>query len=276
MAERMVLITGCSSGFGLGIAQALAARGWTVLAGVRDPARAPAELASTRLLPLDLTDTTQITAVATGIERLDCLINNAGYALNGPLASYGAVQMQQQMQVNVLGPALLTQQLLPALAAARGRVINVSSLAGELGLPMNSLYCASKFALEGLSESLRHELRPLGVQVALVEPGGFRTRFAANMVWGERPLTAGGADARQLAAYREWQARMLAGPGYDPAAVVDAVVGLTELAAMPLRTRVGGDAKSTRWLKRWLPENAFTALTGALFRRQLASRRSRS
>ncbi len=275
MAERTVLITGCSSGFGLGIAQALTARGWTVLAGVRDPARAPAKLGSLRLLQLDLTDAAQIAAVAAGIERLDCLINNAGYALNGPLASYSAAQMQQQMQVNVLGPALLTQQLLPALAAARGRVINVSSLAGELGLPMNSLYCASKFALEGLSESLRHELSAHGVQVALVEPGGFRTRFAANMVWGERPLAAGGADALQLAAYRELQAKMLAGPGNDPTAVVDAVVRLTELARMPLRTRVGSDARSARRLKRWLPEGAFAALIGALFRRRLASRRSR-
>ena len=95
------------------------------------------------------------------------------------------------------------------------------------------------------------------------------------MVWGERPLAAGGADALQLAAYRELQARMLAGPGNDPTAVVDAVVRLTELARMPLRTRVGSDARSARWLKRWLPEGAFAALIGALFRRRLASRRSR-
>ncbi|WP_313950152.1 SDR family NAD(P)-dependent oxidoreductase, partial [Accumulibacter sp.] len=158
MAERTALVTGCSGGFGLGIAQALVERGWTVLAGVRDPARAPTALEGARLLPLDLANGEQIAAVAAGIDRLDCLVNNAGYALNGPLSSYGAAQMQQQLQVNLLGPALLTQQLLPALAAARGRVINVSSLAGETGMPMNSLYCASKFALEGFSESLRHEL----------------------------------------------------------------------------------------------------------------------
>lgn len=274
MAERTVLITGCSSGFGLGIAQALVERGWTVLAGVRDPARAPESLAGARLLPLDLSNAAQIAAVAAGIERLDCLINNAGYALNGPFASYSAAQMHHQLQVNVLGPALLTQQLLPALAAARGRVIHISSLAGELGLPMNALYCASKFALEGLSESLRHELLPHGVQVALVEPGGFRTRFAANLAWGERRLPADGVDARQLSAYREMQARMLAAPGKDPATVVNAVLRLTEVTRMPLRTRVGGDAKSARWLQRWLPESAFIALIGALFRRRLAARRN--
>ena len=198
MTERTALVTGCSSGFGLGIAQALVARGWTVLAGMRDPARAPAQLAGAQVVPLDLADDAQIAAVAARVDRLDCLVNNAGFALNGPFATYSADQMRRQMQVNVLGPAFLTQRLLPALASARGRVINVSSVAGELGLPMNALYCATKFAVEGLSESLRHELADHGVQVALVEPGGYRTAFARNMVWGERPLPAGGRDAQQL------------------------------------------------------------------------------
>lgn len=274
MAERTALVTGCSSGFGLGIAQALVARGWIVLAGVRDQARAPAALAGARLVALDLADEAQIVAVAAGIARLDCLVNNAGYALNGPFSTYTGAQMRHQMQVNVLGPALLTQQLLPALAASRGRVINVSSLAGEVGLPMNSLYCATKFALEGLSESLRHELGCHGIQVALVEPGGFRTRFAANMVWGERPLAADGRDARQFAAYRDSQSKMLARPGRDPAAVVDVVVRLVESDRMPLRTRVGTDVKSARLLKRWLPEGVAAALVGALLRRKLLADRS--
>ena len=229
MTERTALVTGCSSGFGLGIAQALVARGWTVYAGMRDPARAPAQLAGARVVPLDLADDAQIAAAGARVDRLDCLVNNAGFALNGPFASYSAEQMRRQMQVNVLGPALLTQRLLPALAGARGRVINVSSVAGEVGLPMNALYCATKFALEGLSESLRHELATHGVQVALVEPGGYRTAFARNMVWGERPLPAGGRDARQLAAYRRMQEKLLARPGRDPAAVVRAVLELCEM-----------------------------------------------
>lgn len=246
-----------------------------MFASVRDPARAPAQLAGLRVVSLDLTDQSQIASVARGIDRLDCLVNNAGYGLNGPFSTYTATQMQHQMQVNVLGPALLTQQLLPALAATRGRVINISSLAGEVGLPMNSLYCATKFALEGLSESLRHELMPHGVQVALVEPGGFRTRFAENMVWGEGPLPAGSFDARQLAAYRDMQAKMLARRGNDPYTVVEAVVRLAEMDTMPLHTRVGGDAKAVRVLKHWLPEGAGAALIGALFRRKLVGERSK-
>jgi len=267
VAERVALVTGCSSGFGLGIAQALAARGWRVTATMRDPARAPAALQGVQVAALDLADDAQIDALAARFERLDCLVNNAGYALNGPFATYSAAQMRRQMDVNFIGPALLIQRLMPALAAARGRVINLSSLAGENGLPMNSFYSASKFALEGLSEALRHELAAHGVQVALVEPGGFRTRFLDNMEWGERPMDAGGVDARWLDGYRGMQARLRANAGKDPQAVVDAIVALAERPAMPLRTRVGADARALHLLKRVLPGRAFDGVVAAMIRR---------
>lgn len=272
MNQRRILVSGCSSGFGLGIAVALAARGWYVFAGVRDPTRAPAQLVervNVRVLSLDLADNAQIVAVAEDVGALDGLINNAGYALNGPFPTYSAAQMQHQLQVNVLGPALLMQHLLPTLAARRGRVINISSLCGETGLPMMSLYCASKFALEGLSESLHHEFKAHGVQLALVEPGGFRTRFGRNIVWGEEPPLADSPAARQLVAFRRLRATLMARPGADPAAVVDVVVRLAEMTRMPLRTRVGYDAKLLHGLARILPEAARHALVGASFRRLL-------
>lgn len=269
VAERVVLITGCSSGFGLDLARALAVRGWTVLAGLRDPSRAPEQLATMRQLPLDLADEAQIRAAATSITRLDCLINNAGFGLNGPFASYSAAQMRHQLQVNVLGPALLTQQLLPALAAARGRVISVSSVCGEVGLPLTSFYCASKYALEGLCESLYHELRDRAIQVALVEPGSFGTRFAANVVWGEQPLPPGSRDAQQLAAFHKLRAEMSRRAGNDPRAVVDAVLRLLEMRQMPLRMRVGREATAVRWLRRLLPESTMLRLVHALFQHRL-------
>lgn len=266
MAERVVLITGCSSGFGLDLARTLAERGWTVLAGLRDPARAPREVAGVQPLALDLRNETQIVTLAQSIPRLDCLINNAGFGLNGPFSSYSAAQMQHQMQVNVLGPALLTQQLLPALAAARGRVISVSSVCGEVGLPLTSLYCASKYALEGLFESLHHELLERGIQVALVEPGSFATRFASNVVWGELPLAADSDDARRLATFRALRARTGSRPGNDPRRVVDAVLRLIEMQRMPLRVRVGSEARALPWLRRALPESVLLGLVRAAFR----------
>lgn len=265
-------MTGCSSGIGLGVAQRLRGLGWQVIAGVRDAARAPAGLEGVRCVRLDLAEPAHIAAVAGGIERLDCLVNNAGYALTGPFASYTPAQMERQLRVNVLGPALLTQQLLPALQRARGRIINVSSLAGEAGMPMMSLYCAAKHALEGWSESLRHELAGQGVQVALVEPGGFRTRFAENMEWGARPVAPRSAEALQLERYRAMRARLLARAGRNPAPVVAAIVRLAQAETVPMRTRVGADALLLRALKRWLPERMAIGVISAAFRRRLAAR----
>lgn len=270
MNQRSVLITGCSSGIGLELANRFAALGWRVHAGVRDTQRCPDELRVADVLKLDLGDSASITAAVAGIEHLDCLVNNAGYALVGPLASFTNAQMQQQMQVNFLGPVSLTQLLLPALRAARGRIICMSSLAGEIGLPMNSMYCASKFALEGWAEALSHELAPHDVQIALVEPGGHRTRFAANLRFGERALAADGIEPTQLQAFRAMLARRLARPGNPATAVADAVLRLAEAKRMPLRTRVGGDVRALHWMKSLLPERIAQRLLTSAFRRELA------
>jgi NAD(P)-dependent dehydrogenase (short-subunit alcohol dehydrogenase family) len=270
MAERTVLVTGCSSGFGLGIANALAQDGWRVVAGLRDASSRPAALRAHETLQLDLADQAQIAAAAAHFATLDCLVNNAGYALNGPFAACSAAQIQQQVAVNFLGPALLTQALLPALMRTGGRIINMSSLSGTIGMPMNSFYAASKHALEGWAESLHHELAPHGVQVALVAPGGYRTQFAQNIRWGEQPLNADGIDARQLAGYRAMQRRMLSQPGNDPNDVVDAVLRLANAERMPLRTRVGRDARLVHMLGRLLPGSWSLGLMGRIFRKRLA------
>ena len=269
-AERSVLITGAGSGIGLGLAQAMRDRGWSVTAAIRNPERPPPGLEGTRTVALDLADEAQIEAAAAQFVALDCLVNNAGYALTGPFAGYGAEQIRHQLEVNLVGPALLTQRLLPALKRTAGRVINVSSIAGEAGIPMSALYCASKFAIEGLTESLRHELADAGVQVALVEPGGFRTRFASNMKWGRHALEPGSVEARQLEGHRAMLAKMLAREGRDPAPVIEAIADLATMKSMPLRTRVGGDVRSVRLLKRWLPERLFLKIMHAAFRRRMA------
>jgi NAD(P)-dependent dehydrogenase (short-subunit alcohol dehydrogenase family) len=271
LAERSVLVTGCSSGIGLGLARSFRERGWHVLAALRDPAQAPRELEGTQLVALDLAQPSEVLQAAAGIDQLDCLINNAGYALTGPFASYAPDQMERQLRVNLLGPALLTQRLIPALKRVGGRIINVSSLAGETGMPMNAMYCAAKHALEGWSEALHHELKSQAIQVALVEPGGFRTRFAKNMEWGTRPIAPQSAEAMQLDRYRAMQATLLAQPGRSPVPVIEAIVRLAEMKTMPLRTRVGLDAHLLRAVQRWLPEALAVRLIGSAFRRRLAA-----
>jgi len=271
--QRIVLVTGCSSGFGLGIACALRDRGWRVLACVRDLQRAPTALAGCEVVQLDVGDTARIAAMSSLLERLDCLINNAGYALTGPLTTYGAQQMRTQLDINLLGPALLIQALLPALKHARGRVINIGSMAGDVGLPLNALYSASKAALHTMGDALRRELADHDVQVATVVPSGFRTRFMTNMVWGTRTAETDTVESRQLDGYRAFQQRLLSHPGQKPDALVQAVVRMAECMRMPARVRVGRDAWMMHLLLRMLPTAWADGLLTRVFRKQLQAGR---
>ena len=198
------------------------------------------------------------------------MVNNAGYGLAGPLAGYSAEQMRRQLEINLIVPALLTQALLPALERAQGMIINVSSVLGEVGAPMNSLYCASKFALEGFSEALFHELKPRGIRVALVKPGGYRTKFGLNVVTGENALREGSADARQFAAFRAMRERMLDGEGRDPAPVVAAILHLAHMRNPPLHNRVGAEVRAMSVLRRLLPQRLMLALVGKASRRRMS------
>jgi NAD(P)-dependent dehydrogenase (short-subunit alcohol dehydrogenase family) len=266
-----VLITGCSSGFGRAAVSAFAGEGFTVLATARGLAARPElsralEGAPGRVhsLSLDVTDAAEREAIAATVRArpggLDCLVNNAGYGLFGALEDCAPDQLRRQMEVNFFGAALLTQALLPSLRAARGRVINVSSMLGSVGFPLTSAYCASKFALEGLTEALALELRPHGVGVTLVEPGGYPTRFAANVEWGEGSLRAGSAYGPQSARYRRrletFGARRR---GASPDAVARAVVRLALARRLPLRRRVGADARLVHALRRILPGGLWDA-----------------
>ena len=176
---RTVLITGCSSGFGRAAANLFAARGWNVVATMRRPAAgtALAALANVLVTRLDVQDLASIdAAIAQGIDRfgrIDVLINNAGFGLFGVFEATSRAKVLEQFEVNLFGVMDMIRALLPHFRANRsGVIVNVSSGAGVFTLPMISLYCASKFALEGFSESLSYELADLGIAVKIVEPGG--------------------------------------------------------------------------------------------------------
>src|SRR5262245_19631363 len=196
MSDKTILITGCSSGFGRLVIPEFLREGWHVIATMRDAANRKGifneELNGYRdalsLLSLDVTNEAERAAAKNFIEekfggKLDCLVNNAGYGLFGAVEDLSEAQIREQMEVNFFGLVLLTQMLLPQLRKASGRIINLSSVLGFTGMPMSAMYCASKFAVEGFSEGLYHELKPHGVQVALVEPGAFRTNFAEKLTW---------------------------------------------------------------------------------------------
>ena len=179
--KKTVLITGASTGIGRACALHLDRLGWQVFAGVRRAADAAAlrAAASTDLAPLilDVTQTEQVTAAAEQVNNLvgegglDGLVNNAGISIGGPLEFVPLELWRRQLEVNVLGQVCVTQAFLPLLRRAHGRIINMSSTSGLNAMPAIGPYASSKFALEALSDSLRVELRHLGVKVILVEPG---------------------------------------------------------------------------------------------------------
>lgn len=266
---RTVLITGCSSGFGRALVPALAARGWRVIAGVRGGRERAGDL-DAEVVDLDVTNAGQRKHAVAQIGTLECLINNAGGGNFGPFEESSERELRDVFETNFLATALLTRECLPLLRASRGRIVTISSILGVTGLPMSSLYCASKFALEGWSESLHRELRAHGVRVTLVEPGGFRTQFGANARWPEARIEAYAEQRASMVAFRE---RTAARRGKPPDAVVRAVSKLVDSEANPIRIRVGGDARALWLLRKWLPERIGDRLMSRVFDKLTGARR---
>lgn len=274
---KRALITGSSTGFGRDLCTSLLERGWRVYATLRDAAargkalfgeerrRFPERL---RVLELDVADAGQREAAARAVEAdggLDCLINNAAYGQFGPFEAISEEAWRRQLEVNFFAPVLLTRRLLPMLRASHGRVVNISSILGLASFPLSAPYAASKFALEGWSEALYYELKPHGVQVAIVEPGGFRTRFSDNIRMAA--VEPGSPYEGQLAAYERWREKRAAKTGVPPMAVVQKIVRLVESRRMPLRTLVGVDARFLDGLGRLLPRNLATSLLSTVYSR---------
>ncbi|HOW36519.1 MAG TPA: SDR family oxidoreductase [Candidatus Omnitrophota bacterium] len=197
--SKVILITGCSSGFGLLTAARLAAKGHIVFATMRNLEKSQALLgeaqkrnATLRLLQLDVTDNLSIQKAVSAIEQefnhIDVLINNAGYGIGGFFEDLSEEDIRRQMETNFFGAQNVTRQVIPAMRRqGEGKIINITSVAGLYGLPGFGAYNASKWALEGFSESLYYELKLFGIKVCLVEPGTYRTkifdenrRYAAN------------------------------------------------------------------------------------------------
>lgn len=179
--SKVVLITGCSTGIGCDLAQRLTQAGYTVVATARN-VRALDDLSVALKLPLDVSKQDSVNeAVAQTLKqfgRIDVLVNNAGYALRGALEEVCDEQVQQMFEVNVFGVLRMIRAVAPCMRKQRaGRIINISSIAGKLSTPVNGGYSATKFALEALSDALRHELSPFGIQVIVVEPGAIKTHF---------------------------------------------------------------------------------------------------
>lgn len=187
---KTVLITGCSTGIGLASAKFFLKNDWNVVATMRNASCAAAESLATAssalVLTLDVCDRASVeSAVRAAIERfgaIDVLVNNAGFAVFGPMEYVSEEQMKRQYDTNVFGAIRVIQAVLPHMRRrGSGVIVNVSSSGGKVTIPYCSIYHGSKFALEGMSECLAMEVAAHGVQVRLVEPGPVNTNFMANL-----------------------------------------------------------------------------------------------
>jgi len=270
MATGNVVVTGASSGIGQACALRLDQLGFQVFAGVRNQADGEAvkSKASERLTPvlLDVTSEHSIArAVRTvGEAALAGLVNNAGISVSGPLEMVPMALWRKQLEVNVIGQAAVIQAFLPALRSGRGRIVNIGSIAGRSALPYLSPYCASKFALEGLSDSLRMELRQWGIQVSIVEPGGVRTPiWEKSLADANEALSA--APPHLVELYGPMIAKMKAGAmlAEKQASPVEDVVQAVEHALMSAKPKtrylVGKDAR-LRIKLNWLSDRTRDSL----------------
>jgi NAD(P)-dependent dehydrogenase (short-subunit alcohol dehydrogenase family) len=263
MPSGTVLVTGASSGIGEATALHLKELGFDPVGAVRKDADAERLTAQDlRTVKLDVTDAASIAAAreSLGDAPLAGLVNNAGVAVASPLEFLPVDQLRHQLEINLIGQVAVTQQFLPALRAGRGRIVNVSSIGGRLALPLVGAYAASKFALEGISDSLRRELVSQGVDVILIEPGGVKTPIwrksteTANEIQSSLPPEAEQLYGTMVEALRRESTRIAEQSGIEPREVAE-VIGKALSADKP-RTRylVGRDAKMRARVAKLMPD----------------------
>jgi NAD(P)-dependent dehydrogenase (short-subunit alcohol dehydrogenase family) len=261
-SQPVALVTGASSGIGRATAELLAAHGFTVFGTSRAP------VLDTRpytWLPLDVRSDDSVQAavqiVLAQAGRIDLLVNNAGYLQFGAIEESSIANAQAQLDTNLFGVIRMVKAVLPVMRQqGNGRIINVSSVVGHVAFPHFGLYATSKFALEGLSEALREEVRPFGVSVSLVEPSYVNTPLVSQPPTN---LIAAYAPGRQAALQAYTTS---AKNGMEPGAVARVI--LRAATTRPrLRYLVGRDGKTLLLLKRLLPDSAFERV-----KRRLSSR----
>ena len=269
--HKTALITGASSGIGRSTSLYLARKGYSVIGTSRSMARladlqaeASGEDLSVAAVELDINRDEDVARVVPGLVdeygAIDVLVNNAGYGLWGPVECLALEEVRTQFEVNFFAALRLIKAVLPGMMRnRRGWIVNVSSVLGRIGTPFNGAYVASKFALEGMSESLRTELWPFGIRVAVVEPGLFDTNFQANQVAGEATSSPDLAYSPYLTRYRAGHGRFdrLAS---DPIKVARAIHKIARSRRPAFRHPVGVEARLGTLGSRFMPERLFQAM----------------
>jgi NAD(P)-dependent dehydrogenase (short-subunit alcohol dehydrogenase family) len=243
------LITGCSTGFGRELALAVLARGWHAAVTARNPADI-ADIAAAHperclALQLDVRERGQIAEAAQQTEArfgaIDVLVNNAGYGYRAAVEEASEQDIRDLFDTNFFGLVFMTQAVLPGMRARKqGRIVNISSVAGRMAFPGSGYYSASKFAVEGMSDALRKELKPLGIGVMIVEPSGFRTDFSGRSLHQSAEAIADYAGTAGLR--RKENSKEHGKQAGDPVRAAKAIIEAVQADKPPFRLALGRDA----------------------------------
>lgn len=264
-----VLITGCSSGIGKALAHAFHAQGYRVCATARR-VETLAPLAALGMLtrPLDVTDAASRQALLSQLReerwQIDTLVNNAGYGAMGPLMDLPVSEWQRQFDVNVFAPMALIQAVLPEMVArGHGHIVNISSVSGVMPTPFAGAYCASKAAVNALSDALRMELAPLGIRVTTVQPGGIESGFGDAAGQGVSvPPQSPYHRIRDAVMARAHGSQQNATPAAEFASQLVAQLGR---ANCPAVVRIGEKSRLMPALKRWLSDRQLDRILSRQF-----------
>lgn len=277
--KKVAVITGCSSGIGFETSLLLARNGFYTYATMRNPEESKKEILAVakreklflQVIPLDVTDARSVKDAIKKIikeqKRIDILVNNAGYLLLGSLEELSITEVAEQFETNFFGVIRVTQAVLPIMRKQRqGTIVNISSIAGRMGFPVSSAYVSSKFALEGLSESISYELEPFGIKVILIEPGITKTNFGNNFKIGKRVARNYVRHSSANSAYTKMTQNRIASfkPRFEsgsPALEVADIILKSIMTNNPdLRYLVGNDALKIIDIREKIPNKDFRKL----------------
>jgi NAD(P)-dependent dehydrogenase (short-subunit alcohol dehydrogenase family) len=266
--QLVAIVTGSSGGIGLATSLALARKGYLTYATMRNLAKrdsiqsvADKQHLPIRVVQLDVTDENSIKKAIQSIlseaGRIDLLVNNAGYALTGAFEDIGIDEIEAQYETNVFGVIRVTQAVLPIMRKqGSGRIINISSGAGRIGYPGGSAYVSSKFALEGLSESMAYEIEQFGIKTVLVEPGFVRTNFGENIVIARKTQNTNSPYSQMMQMMSSIRDKMLKNAS-DADLVAEVVVEAATAKEPNLRYLAGKDVQQMVAAKRSMSDEEF-------------------
>ncbi|MBA3758469.1 SDR family oxidoreductase [Candidatus Saccharibacteria bacterium] len=268
--NKTVLITGASTGIGKASAEVFAAAGWNVAATSREPNKQVFKNSpNIKLYMLDVTDQASIDKafgdVITDFKQVDVVVNNAGYGLDGVFESITDEQIQKQFDTNVQGLMRVTRAAIQTMRpGGGGTIIQISSMGGRVSFPLYSVYHASKWAVEGFSESLQYELRQFNIRIKIIEPGVIKTPFYGKSRTYVRPDSSLGYD--NFVSKIESVSQNSGNNGEDPRTVARTILKAANDTSYKMRFAVGSPAPALLFLRRIVPEKFFYFLIRKSFK----------